>query len=77
MEKEKVMRYGYVIEKSKTGFSAYLPDLPGCIAAGRTKAVVHRRSQEAVRIHLESMIEDGDPIPEPSQWGFLDVRLAS
>jgi predicted RNase H-like HicB family nuclease len=78
MEKEKVMRYGYVIEKTKTGFSAYVPDLPGCIATGKTKELVQRRIREAVDIHLRSMIEDGDPIPEPtSQCEYLDVQLAS
>jgi predicted RNase H-like HicB family nuclease len=78
METEKVMRYGYVIEKTKTGFSAYVPDLPGCIATGKTKELVQRRIREAVDIHLKSMIEDGDPIPEPtSQYEYLDVQLAS
>jgi predicted RNase H-like HicB family nuclease len=72
------MRYGYVIEKSKTGFAAYVPDLPGCIATGKTKQLVRRRIQEAVEIHLKSMIEDGDPIPEPtSQCEYLEVQLAS
>jgi len=78
MEKEKVMRYGYVIEKTKTGFSAYLPDLPGCIATGKTKEQIRRRIQEAVAIHLQSMMEDGDPIPKPTtEWEYLDIQLAS
>jgi len=72
------MRYGYVSEKTKTGFSAYVPDLPGCIATGRTKEVVRQRIREAVGIHLRSVIEDGDPIPEPaSQCEYLEVQLAS
>ena len=78
MEKEKVMRYGYVIEKTKTGFSAYAPDLPGCVTAGRTRQIVRRRILEAVGIHLQSMLEDGDPIPKPtSQCEYLDIQLAS
>jgi predicted RNase H-like HicB family nuclease len=78
MEKEKVMRYGYVIEKTKTGFSAYVPDLPGCIATGRTKELVRRRIHEAVEIHLESMMEDGDAIPKPTtEFEYMDVQLAS
>ena len=78
MEKERVIRYGYVMEKSKTGFSAYVPDLPGCIATGKTKEQVRRRIQEAVEIHLKSMLEDGDRIPEPtSQCEYLNVQLAS
>jgi predicted RNase H-like HicB family nuclease len=72
------MRDGYVMEKSKTGFSAYVPDLPGCIATGKTKEQVRRRLQEAVEIHLQSMLEDGDRIPEPtSRCEYLDVQLAS
>jgi predicted RNase H-like HicB family nuclease len=72
------MRYSILIEKTKTGFSAYLPDLPGCIATGRAKQQVRRRIQEAVEIHLQSMLEDGDRIPEPtSQCEYLNVQLAS
>jgi predicted RNase H-like HicB family nuclease len=78
MEKEKVMRYGYVIEKTKTGFSAYVPDLPGCIATGKTRQVVRRHMLEAVGIHLESMMEDGDAIPKPTtQFEYMDIQLAS
>jgi len=78
MEKERVMRYGYVIEKAETGFSAYVPDLPGCVATGKTREQVRRRIQEAVEIHLKSMLEDGDRIPEPtSQCEYLNVQLAS
>lgn len=72
------MRYGYVIEKSKTGFAAYVPDLPGCVATGKTQELVRRRIQEAVTMHLKSMVEDGDPIPKPtSQCEYLEVQLAS
>jgi len=55
-----------IIEQAATGFSAYVPDHPGCIATGATKAQVRQRIQEAVEIHLKSMMEDGDPIPEPT-----------
>jgi predicted RNase H-like HicB family nuclease len=78
MEKQKVMRYGYVIEKTESGFSAYVPDLPGCIATGKTKEQVQLRIQEAVEIHLKSMLEDGDAIPEPSALcEYVEVPLAS
>ena len=60
------MKYAVIIEQAATGFSAYVPELPGCIATGATKAQVRRRIQEAVEIHLKSMLEDGDPIPEPT-----------
>ena len=72
------MAYLVIYEKSKTGFAAYVPDLPGCIATGRTKQLVRRRIHEAVGIHLESMMEDGDPIPKPTtEFEYMDVQLAS
>ena len=78
MEEAKVMRYGYVVEKTKTGFSAYVPDLPGCIATGKTKRLIRQRIEKAIRIHLTSMMEDGDPIPKPtSECEYVAVRLAS
>jgi predicted RNase H-like HicB family nuclease len=68
------MRYGYVVEQAAAGYSAYVPDLPGCVATGKTKAQVRQRIQEAVEIHLKSMIEDGDPIPEPvTHSEFVDM----
>lgn len=60
------MRYAYVIEKTRTGYSAYIPDLPGCIATGRTKPVVAKRLSGAVRMHLNGMREDGQRPPKPS-----------
>ena len=72
------MRYGCVIERTETGYCAYVPDLPGCIATGKTKEQVRRRIQEAVAIHLQSMMEDGDPIPKTTtEWEYLDIQLAS
>ncbi len=67
-----------IIEKTKTGFSAYVPDLPSCVATGRTKAQVRPRIYEAAEIHLKSMIADGDPIPQPtSTWEYVEVQLPS
>jgi predicted RNase H-like HicB family nuclease len=60
------MRYAIVIEKTATGYSAYVPDLPGCIAAGESKAEVAREMQGAIRFHIEGMHEDGLPVPEPT-----------
>ncbi len=72
------MKYAVIIEQAATGFSAYVPDLPGCIATGATKAQVRQRIQEAVEIHLKSMMEDGDPIPKPTtEFEYMDVQLAS
>lgn len=59
------MRYAYVIEKTRTGYSAYIPDLPGCIATGRTRAVVVKRLGEAAEMHLAGMREDGVRPPRP------------
>ena len=59
------MKYAVVIEKTGNGYSAYLPDLPGCIAAGDTLEETEDLIQEAVTYHLEMLRENGDPIPEP------------
>jgi len=58
-----VMRYAVVIEKAGANYSAYVPDLPGCVATGETKA--EREIREAVRFHLEGLREHGVPAPEP------------
>lgn len=60
------MRYAVIIERGERNFSAYVPDLPGCIATGVTLEEVKRRMSEAVEIHLRGMREDGLPIPEPT-----------
>jgi predicted RNase H-like HicB family nuclease len=60
------MRYAMIIEKGERNYSAYLPDLPGCIATGKTPEEVKRRMSEAVELHLRGMREDGLPIPEPT-----------
>ncbi len=67
------LRYGVVFEKSATGYGAYAPDLPGCIATGKTLELTRRRMTEAIAAHLRAMREDGDPIPEPSHVEMLDV----
>ena len=58
------MRYAIVIEKGETSYGAYVPDLPGCVAAGETLEEVKALIQEAIQFHLEGMREDGLPIPE-------------
>jgi len=60
------MRYAIVIENAGSNFSAYVPDLPGCIATGATISEVERKIREAIELHIEGMREDGDPIPAPS-----------
>jgi len=60
------MRYVVVIEKAPKNYSAYVPDLPGCIATGRTTAEVRRHIRRAIRMHVAGLREDGLPVPEPT-----------
>ena len=60
------MRYAIVIEKAPANFSAYVPDLPGCIATGPTVAATEQNIREAIRFHIEGLEEDGLPVPAPS-----------
>ncbi len=59
------MRYAVVIEKAERNYSAYVPDLPGCIATGDSVADVEREIRDAIRFHIEGLREDGLPVPEP------------
>lgn len=59
-----MQRYLIVIEKAKRGFSAYAPDLPGCIATGKSVQEVENKMHEAIKMHLEGLMEDNLPIPE-------------
>lgn len=60
------MRYAVVIEKAESNYSAYVPDLPGCVATGASLEEVEREIREAVAFHIEGMREDGQPVPQPS-----------
>jgi predicted RNase H-like HicB family nuclease len=60
------MRYTIIIEKAVNNYSAYVPDLPGCISTGATIEETKRNIRDAVEFHLRGMEEDGDPIPEPT-----------
>lgn len=57
------MRYAVVIEKAEGNYSAYVPDLPGCVATGSTVADVEQEIRAAIRFHIEGLREDGLPIP--------------
>ena len=59
------MKFVVIIEETGNGYSAYLPDLPGCVAAGDTRAETEKLIREAVTYHLEMLRESGDLIPEP------------
>ena len=60
------MKYLIVFEKTDTGYSAYLPDLPGCVATGRTREEAEENIQEAIQMHIEGMKADGET-PQPPQ----------
>jgi predicted RNase H-like HicB family nuclease len=65
------VKYAVVFEKAPNNYAAYIPDLPGCVATGRTREEVERNIREAIVLHLEGMSEDGEPIPEPQAWTAL------
>ena len=68
------MRYAVVIEKANGNYSAYVPDLPGCISTGETIAEAGANIKEAIALHLEGMREDGLAIPAPSsQVDYVEV----
>ena len=72
------MRYSDVIEKGEKNYSAYLPDVPGCIATGRTPAVTLKRLAKALEMHLASLREDGLPVPElNTQVDYITLEEAS
>jgi len=66
-------RFLVLLEKSSTGYGAYAPDLPGCVATGRTLEETRTRMAKAMEMHLSSMREDGDPIPEPSHFELVEA----
>ena len=67
-------RYLIIIEEAESGFSAFLPDIPGCIATGATRDEVESAMQEGVEFHLDGLRESGDPVPPPrSTAAYVEV----
>ena len=67
-------RYLIVVERIDTGYSAYPPDLPGCITTGRSPEEVRENMQEAIEFHLEGLRLEGLPIPDPtSESAYVEV----
>lgn len=64
------MNYLVIVEKTKSGYSAFAPDLPGCIATGATQAQVRRAIEAAIQMHLDGLREDEEPIPPASASGY-------
>jgi predicted RNase H-like HicB family nuclease len=70
------MRYAVVIEKAESNYSAYVPDLPGCVATGASQSEVEASIREAIEFHLVGLREDGSPIPPPSsKVEYVDIAV--
>ncbi len=70
-------RFLIIIEKGDENYGAYSPDLPGCVAVGDTIEEVEKNMQEAIKMHLQGMIEDNEPIPTPKTIAhYLDVPIS-
>ena len=68
------MRYLIVIEQTGTGYSAYSPDLDGCVATGASREEVERTMKEAIEFHLDGLRQDGKPVPSPHAYSaYVDV----
>jgi predicted RNase H-like HicB family nuclease len=70
------MRYAILIEKAESNYSAYVPDLPGCVAAATTVEALEAEIREAIRFHIDGLKEDGLSIPSPTSIAeYADVDL--
>ena len=63
-----IKKYLIVIERTDTGFSAYSPDLSGCVSTGATREEVERNMSEAIAVHLDGLREEGQAVPEPQSY---------
>ena len=72
-----VYRYPIIIEKTKSNYSAYCPDLPGCVATGKSVSETFDRAKKAIRFHLDGMKKDGLPIPPPSsKVEYIEISVS-
>lgn len=62
------MKYAVVYEETPNNFSAYVPDLPGCVATGATRTEVERNIRDAIALHVKGLRREREPVPEPSAW---------
>jgi predicted RNase H-like HicB family nuclease len=77
MRNTRNMRYAVVVEQGESSVGAYVPDLPGCIAAAETREEVLELIQEAIAFHIEGLREGGQSVPEPSSSiEYVDIRAA-
>lgn len=71
------MQFTVIVEKGPTSWGAYVPDLPGCVAAGETREEALRLIREAIEFHLEGLKKQSEPIPEPHSYGeVVEVHAA-
>jgi predicted RNase H-like HicB family nuclease len=63
------MRFTVIVEKGSASWGAYVPDLPGCVAAGETREEALQLIREAIEFHLEGLKEQGEPVPQPHSFG--------
>ncbi len=70
-------KYFIIFEKTKTGYSAYSPDVPGCIATGKTKKSTEKNMKEAIEFHIEGLLQEGLKIPKPmvSDVEFVNFKF--
>ena len=67
------MKYAVIIEKGSTSYGAYVPDLPGCVAAAETREEVDTLIREAIQLYLEALQKDGLPVPEPHSYELVEA----
>lgn len=71
------MKYMVVIEKGEASYGAHIPDLPGCVAVGKSREEVLSLIREAIEFHIEGLKEAGEPVPRPSSMSeYVDVHAA-
>ncbi|HUI56965.1 MAG TPA: type II toxin-antitoxin system HicB family antitoxin [Bryobacteraceae bacterium] len=70
------MRYLVIFEKTDTGYGAYAPDLPGCVATGRTREEAAGHMKEAISLHIESLRKHGEAVPPPSTTEACFIEAA-
>jgi len=72
----KKYKYAVIIEKGKKSFGAYVPDLPGCVAVAKTRPEVQKLIEEAIAFHIDGLVQEGDPVPEPtSQCCYVSAKI--
>lgn len=70
------MRYAVVLEKAKRNYSAYVPDLPGCVATGKTVQETLSAIREAIEFHIEGLVDDHESVPDPGTLvDYVEVRV--